>query len=243
MVDNLIEGVNAMRPYVVVLSGAGISAESGIATFRDADGVWEGHNVMEVASPQGWQANSELVLEFYNQRRRQLLTVVPNEGHHALAELEQVADVVIVTQNVDDLHERAGSSKVIHLHGELLRAQSTKDPDQTYYWDTDIVLGDKCELNSQLRPAIVWFGEQVPMLDVAIAEVLKADMILIVGTSMKVYPAAGLTSFAQPDCKIYYVDPNPNVNDALEANNDLTVIAEKAAIAVPKICREIMHSL
>lgn len=229
------------KPYVVVLSGAGMSAESGIATFRDANGLWEGHDVMEVASPQGWRADPELVLTFYNQRRAQLLSVVPNTAHQALAELEKHAHVSIVTQNVDDLHERAGSKHVIHLHGELLKAQSTKDSSLTYPWRKDIVLGDTCELNSQLRPAIVWFGEQVPMLDVAIAEVLNADIILVIGTSMQVYPAAGLVSFAQSHCKIIYVDPAPNVNEALAATNDLTVISESAVDAIPSICAEIAN--
>ncbi|MEM9143737.1 MAG: NAD-dependent deacylase, partial [Bacteroidota bacterium] len=181
-----------MTKQIVVLTGAGISAESGIKTFRDADGLWEGHNVMEVASPQGFARNPELVLEFYNQRRRQLLQVEPNEGHRALAQLEARFDVDIITQNVDNLHEKAGSSNVLHLHGELLKVRSTANEDHVLNWKKDLVLGDEDENGHQLRPHIVWFGEMVPMLEPAIQITAKADILVIIGTSMQVYPAASL---------------------------------------------------
>ncbi|MEK7255713.1 MAG: Sir2 family NAD-dependent protein deacetylase, partial [Bacteroidota bacterium] len=181
---------------LVVLTGAGVSAESGISTFRDANGLWENHDIMEVASPQGWRKNKELVLEFYNQRRRQLQLVEPNAAHLALVDLEAKFTTCVVTQNVDDLHERAGSKLVLHLHGELLKARSTHDPELIYDWKGDISLTDKCERGSQLRPHIVWFGEEVPMLPLAADLVSQAEVVLIVGTSMQVYPAAGLVSYA-----------------------------------------------
>lgn len=223
------------KKKIVVLTGAGMSAESGINTFRDADGLWEGHDVMEVASPEGWQADRELVLEFYNQRRRQLLNVKPNSGHIALAKAEADFDISIITQNVDDLHERAGSSNVLHLHGELLKAQSTLFPENVIDWRDDIVLGDNCEQGAQLRPFIVWFGEQVPMLEPAVVEVASADIVIVVGTSMKVYPAAGLTTFAASHVPIYYLDVNPNVNEALEQSNNLTVIKRSAVEGLPEL--------
>lgn len=223
---------------LVVLSGAGMSAESGINTFRDADGLWEGHDVMQVASPEGWQADKALVLDFYNQRRRQLHQVKPNKGHVALASLEQHFTVDIITQNVDDLHERAGSSNVLHLHGELLKAQSTQDEYLVYDWQGDITLQDKCELGSQLRPSIVWFGEMVPMLEPAIALVEQADVILIIGTSMQVYPAASLASYARANIPIYYIDPKPAVNTAVSYLTNLTVIEKTAVEGVPKLIEQ-----
>ncbi|MEL7428221.1 MAG: NAD-dependent deacylase, partial [Bacteroidota bacterium] len=204
------------KEKIVVLTGAGISAESGIKTFRDAGGLWEGHDVMEVASPQGWRKNQELVLDFYNQRRRQLKEVNPNEAHHALVELEDRFDVSVITQNVDDLHRRAGSSKVIHLHGELRKVRSTQFEHLVYDWENDLTLNDRCERGYQLRPHIVWFGEAVPAMEVAVEEVYRADHILIVGTSMQVYPAAGLVGYAPPNASIYYVDPNPSINYELQ---------------------------
>ena len=225
---------------LVVLTGAGMSAESGIKTFRDADGLWEGHDVMEVASPQGWQSNPELVLDFYNQRRRQLHEVEPNAGHLALKSLEQIFDVVIVTQNVDDLHERAGSSKVLHLHGELFKVRSIKHPELVYEWKKDLHLGDACENGSQLRPHIVWFGEAVPMLEEAAMEVVDADIILIIGSSMQVYPAAGLVSFARKAKKIYYVDPKPSINYELSQITDLKVIEATATAGVPAVVEDLM---
>ena len=230
-----------MKKNIVVLSGAGMSAESGINTFRDEDGLWEGHDVMEVASPLGWQKNPALVLDFYNQRRRQLLDVYPNDGHKALVQLEQAYDVVIVTQNVDDLHERAGSTHVLHLHGELLKSQSSQNPDAVYPCVSDINLGDTCELGSQLRPSIVWFGEEVPLLDDAINKVIEADIIIVVGSSMQVYPAAGLVSFAQSASKIYYVDPKPSVNEALAQAASLEVIETTAAKGLPNLVQHLLE--
>ena len=176
------------KQKVVVLTGAGMSAESGLKTFRDANGLWEGHDVMQVASPQGFARNPELVLEFYNQRRRQLLEVSPNKGHLALAQLEQAFDVSIVTQNIDNLHEQAGSSHVVHLHGELFKVRSTVNENHVLDWKKDLVLGDTDKNGHQLRPHIVWFGEMVPMLETAAHITQQADILIIVGTSMQVYP-------------------------------------------------------
>lgn len=215
---------------IVVLTGAGISAESGIKTFRGSDGLWEGHDVTEVASPQGFARNPELVLDFYNQRRRQLLEVRPNKAHYALGELERDHEVVIVTQNIDNLHEQGGSSSVIHLHGELLKVRSTFDPDLILDWKHDLVVGDFCEHNSQLRPHIVWFGEEVPMMEPAITEVMQAEILMIVGTSMQVYPAAGLMQFAPSETPVYFVDPNPQINPM----PGLTILSENATTGVPK---------
>src|SRR5690606_12179567 len=183
---------------IAVLTGAGISAESGIKTFRDADGLWEGHDVNEVATPEGWRRNMELVLDFYNQRRRQLFEVEPNNAHLALAALEDRFEVSIITQNVDNLHQRAGSTKVIHLHGELLKARSSVDPKLIFDWEEDIKLGDLCKHQQQIRPHIVWFGEAVPMLEKAVEIVSEADIIMVIGTSMQVYPAAGLLDYKKP---------------------------------------------
>jgi len=216
---------------IAVLTGAGVSAESGIKTFRDSDGLWEGHDVMEVASPQGFANNPALVLDFYNQRRRQLLTVEPNAAHKALVDLEKDHDVTIVTQNVDDLHERAGSSNVVHLHGELLKARSTGDENYILDWKEDLNIGDFCPNNHQLRPHIVWFGEMVPMLEKAAVVVAEADAIIIVGTSMQVYPAAGLIQYAKPNAKVYFVDPRPSISET----EQIKVFAEKATTGVPKV--------
>jgi len=218
---------------VVVLTGAGISAESGIKTFRDADGLWEGHDVMSVASPQGWDKDMDLVLDFYNQRRRQLKEVVPNAGHKALVELEEKFDVVIITQNVDNLHEKAGSSRIIHLHGELNKVRSTVVPDLIYEWGDDLHKGDVCEKGYQLRPHIVWFGEMVPMLESAISECETGDVFLIVGTSMQVYPAASLISYAPRGSEIYYIDPNPHISYELSRLQGLQVIKQPGSIGVP----------
>lgn len=212
--------------HIVILTGAGMSAESGIKTFRDADGLWEGHDVMEVASPQGYRENPELVLDFYNQRRRQLKEVSPNLGHMNIAKLEEGFNVNIVTQNVDDLHERAGSNHVLHLHGELRKVRSTLNPTLVYNWQDDLILGDTCEKGSQLRPHIVWFGEAVPMIEKAVEIVEKADILVIIGTSMQVYPAAGLIDFIQPNTPIYFIDPKPNISESTYRN--LTIIEEGA---------------
>lgn len=220
---------------IVVLTGAGISAESGLKTFRDSDGLWENHRVEEVATPEAWRTNPALVLEFYNQRRAQLLRVQPNEGHSELARLEQDFDVTIVTQNVDDLHERAGSSQVLHLHGELRKARSSQYEHLVYSWDQAIVLGDKCERGTQLRPHIVWFGEAVPMLERAAEIAASADIFLIIGTSLQVYPAAGLMRFAPSEIPFFYIDPKPQVTWALEVLPNLHIIAEPASTGVKKV--------
>ncbi|MFT6191502.1 SIR2 family NAD-dependent protein deacylase [Polaribacter sp.] len=218
---------------IVVLTGAGISAESGINTFRDANGLWEGHNVTEVATPEGFAKNPELVLDFYNQRRKQLLEVLPNKAHANLVDLEIDFNVEIITQNVDDLHERAGSSKIIHLHGELLKVRSSLDEHLISNWNKDLLLGDLCIHKSQLRPHIVWFGEMVPMLDTAIEIVQKADVLVIIGTSMQVYPAASLINYIQQNIPIYFIDPKPSVS---EKNFDnLTIIKNVASLGTDQL--------
>lgn len=196
---------------LAVLSGAGISAESGIPTFRDADGLWEGHDVMAVASSKGWIQNPELVLDFYNQRRRQLLKVESNAAHTAIADLQTAYDVTVITQNVDDLHERGGAKHVIHLHGELKSVRSEKNADLTYCWESDLHMGDVAEDGAQLRPNIVWFGESVPLITTAIDYVEQADVVLIIGTSLQVYPAANLLHAARPSAKLYYIDPKADI--------------------------------
>lgn len=210
--------------HIVVLTGAGMSAESGVKTFRDHDGLWEGHDVMNVASPEGFRANPELVLDFYNQRRRQLKTVEPNQAHKDLAHLENYFKVTIITQNVDDLHERAGSTDVVHLHGELLKIRSTGNPSDIRVWTEDLNLGDTCEKGYQLRPHIVWYGEDVPMIETAVKICYAADILLIIGTSMQVYPAASLINYVQPDTKIFYIDPKP----AIASGGNIKVIAKTA---------------
>jgi len=221
---------------IVVLTGAGISAESGIKTFRDADGLWEGHDVMEVASPMGWENNQELVLDFYNQRRKQLLQVKPNAAHYALVKLQELHNVEIVTQNIDDLHERAGSKNVTHLHGELLKVRSTFDEKLIMDWKKDLKAGDFCEHNCQLRPHVVWFGEAVPMFQKAAEIIETADIVIIVGTSMQVYPAAGLVDFAPRDASIYFIDPNPNISET----GNLEIIRENAVEGVPKLVERLI---
>lgn len=193
---------------LIVLSGAGISQESGISTFRDANGLWENHDIMEVASIHGWLKNPELVLDFYNQRRRQLAEVKPNDAHNIIAQLENQFEVIVITQNVDDLHERAGSSKVIHLHGELYKACSEGNKNLVLDWKEDIKLGDLAEDGSQLRPFIVWFGEDVPLLDLAADMVYDADILIVIGTSLQVYPAVNLIHFAHNAKRKYIIDPH-----------------------------------
>lgn len=227
-----------MLEKIVVLTGAGVSAESGIKTFRDAGGLWEGHDVMEIASPAGWKNNQKKVLEFYNQRRRQLLTVKPNASHFALAELEKEFQVEIITQNIDDLHERAGSTKVTHLHGELLKARSTFNENLVLDWKQDINIGDFCEFNYQLRPHVVWFGEAVPMFGKAMEIVSEAEMLIIIGTSMQVYPAAGLLDFVPNGIPIYFIDPKPNISE----KGNLQIIAKKASLGVPELVKNLLNS-
>lgn len=202
------------RKRITVLTGAGMSAESGISTFRDSGGLWEQYRVEDVASIEGYERDPALVIDFYNERRRQLATVKPCRGHELVAQLEDGYDVTVVTQNVDDLHERAGSSRIIHLHGELTKATSTlspNDPSQiiTLAPGQDIHIGDKAADGSQLRPFIVWFGEAVPEIERAVEEVMQADILVVIGTSLNVYPAAGLVRFASDDCPIYLIDPKP----------------------------------
>lgn len=217
--------------HIVVLTGAGMSAESGIKTFRDADGLWEGHDVMQVATPEGFQDNPELVLDFYNQRRRQLLTVNPNAAHYNLASLEKDYKVSIITQNVDDLHERAGSSNVIHLHGELLKVRNVVDELSYFEHQGDIKLGDTCPEGHQLRPHIVWFGEMVPMMEAAMEVCATADVLIIIGTSMQVYPAASLMHYVPEGIPIFFIDPKP----AMNSRGNLTVIPETATKGVKQL--------
>lgn len=222
---------------IVVLTGAGVSAESGINTFRDANGLWEGHDVMDVASPLGWEKDQDLVLDFYNKRRRQLKDVHPNSAHTALKDLEEKYDVHIITQNVDDLHERAGSKHVIHLHGELKKVRSTFDENLILDWEGDLNKGDFCEHNHQLRPHVVWFGEGVPMMEKAMEITSAADILIIIGTSMQVYPAAGLIDFAPQGIPVYFIDTKPAVNET----KNLKIIEEKASVGVPQLVRQLLQ--
>ncbi|MEZ0182903.1 NAD-dependent deacetylase [Flavobacterium oncorhynchi] len=228
-----------MKKKLVVLTGAGISAESGIKTFRDSDGLWEGHDVMEVATPEGWHKNQDLVLDFYNKRRQQLKEVKPNLGHQILAELENHFDVYIVTQNVDDLHERAGSSKVLHLHGELLKVRSTKNRELILDWTNDLFTGDLDKNGHQLRPHIVWFGEEVPALEEAISIVEEADYLAVIGTSLQVYPAAGLISYTYSITPVFYIDPKPISIPNIQ--NKVEVIAKTATEGVSEMRKKLFE--
>lgn len=227
------------RKKLVVLSGAGISAESGIPTFRDSNGLWEGYDVQEVATPEGWRKNPGLVLEFYNQRRKRALEVSPNKGHEILAELQDYFDVTIITQNVDNLHERAGSRNVIHLHGSLFESRSCIYETLIYPIEGwELKLGDLCEKGSQLRPNIVWFGEMVPLMDVAAHHASKADIFLVVGTSMVVYPAAGLIHYVPHDIMKYVVDPKlPDIGNM----PFLKMIEDKASSGMEKVKKELLE--
>lgn len=223
---------------IVVLTGAGISAESGIPTFRGADGLWEGHDVMDVASPQGWEKNPQLVLDFYNQRRKAAMAVEPNAGHRSLVELEKHYEVVVITQNVDNLHERAGSSRVIHLHGELFQSRSTADERLVYEMDSwELKWGDTCEKGSQLRPNIVWFGEMVPMMEVAQQETAQADILMVVGTSLQVYPAAGLLYEVADGTPVYIIDPH---TPDYARSPTIHPIAEPASVGVPRLVQQLV---
>ena len=223
---------------VIVFTGAGMSAESGIKTFRDSNGLWEEYRIEDVATYEAWQNNRELVLEFYNQRRKQLLEVKPNVAHYALVDLEKKFDVQIITQNVDDLHERAGSSKVLHLHGELKKARSTVDPELIYEIEGwELKSGDKCKKGSQLRPHIVWFGESVPNISIAATLVKAADIFLVIGTSMQVYPAAGLLNFVPGFVPKYYIDPKAAEMPYMK---NLKIIRKKATDGVPEVIEELM---
>jgi NAD-dependent deacetylase len=226
---------------LVVLTGAGISAESGIPTFRDSDGLWEGYDVMEVATPEGWKKNPALVLEFYNQRRKRALEVKPNRGHEILAELEKHFDVTVVTQNVDNLHERAGSTRVIHLHGSLFESRSCQDESLIYPikgWELNP--GELCAKGSQLRPNIVWFGEMVPLMDVAAQVAAKADVFLVVGTSMVVYPAASLIHYVPAETMKYVVDPKlPDIGHLPY----LKMIQDKASTGMEQVRKELLEMI
>lgn len=221
--------------HLVVLTGAGMSVESGLKTFRDENGLWEGHDVMKVASPQGFTSNPNLVLEFYNQRRRQLKTVQPNAAHKTLAKLENNFKVSIITQNVDDLHERAGSSNVTHLHGELFKARNITDKTSVVHWEDDIVLGTTDKNGIQLRPHIVWFGEDVPLFEKAISICQTADILLIIGTSLQVYPAASLMHYTAQNTPKFYIDPKPSI----ASKENLTVIAKTATEGIKDFINEI----
>ena len=222
---------------VVVISGAGISAESGLKTFRGADGLWRGYRPEEVASPEAWRRDPGLVLDFYNERRRAVREALPNAAHRALVELERAHDVRIVTQNVDDLHERAGSSRVLHLHGEIRKARSTQDPTLvTHLGDGDIQLGDLCALGSQFRPHIVWFGESVPAMDEAVDLIREADIVLVVGTSLVVHPAASLVFEARSDARRIVV--NPEIPGMVVAAG-FEAVAKPATVGVPEVVAEL----
>ena len=223
---------------LVVLSGAGMSQESGLKTFRDMGGLWEQYDVTEVASPQAWEKNPGLVLRFYNERRKQLWEAKPNDGHQGIAELEKEFDVQVITQNVDDLHEQAGSSKVLHLHGELRKARSTVDPSLVYtlkHWE--LKMGDLCEKGSQLRPHIVWFGEPVPAMDEAIRMVRKAEILVVIGTSLAVYPAASLVNYAGNGIPVFVIDPGkPTI-----FHRNVFYMEEKAGLGVKLLHEKLME--
>lgn len=224
---------------LVVLTGSGISAESGIRTFREMGGLWEEYDVHEVASPQGWARDMDLVLRFYNERRRHLLNSEPNQGHITLAELEEYFDVEIITQNVDNLHERAGSSNVLHLHGELMKVRSTGDPTLVYELDGwELKRGDTCEKGHQLRPHVVWFGEPVPLIEEAIRIASQADAFAVIGSSLAVYPAAGLVDYSPSDAPIYLVDPN---EIPVPLHREVEVIREKASVGVPILKEKLLE--
>ncbi|HKR06630.1 MAG TPA: NAD-dependent deacylase [Bacteroidia bacterium] len=223
---------------IVVFTGAGISAESGIKTFRDSGGLWEEYDINEVATPQGFQKNPELVLDFYNQRRKQVVNASPNAAHKALAELEKKFDVQIVTQNIDDLHERAGSKKVLHLHGEIMKSKSTRFPELIYdVKNNEIKMGELCEKGFQLRPHIVWFGEMVPMMEPAIDMVSNCDVLIVIGTSLDVYPAAGLVNYASEDAKKYLVDPKAK---RLPYISNLELMETTAGEGVPLLVKTLL---
>jgi NAD-dependent deacetylase len=226
---------------LVILTGAGMSSESGIKTFRDSGGLWEEYDVTEVATPEAWSKNMNLVLRFYNERRRQLATCKPNDGHLGLAQLEKYFDVQIITQNIDNLHERAGSTKILHLHGELTKARSTADPSLIYdIGYKDINLGDNCEKGSQLRPHIVWFGEEVPMMDEAVTLTSKADIFVVAGSSLNVYPAAGLINYAPAKASLWLIDPKDVV---VPVSRRVEVIKEKASTGVAILAERLLKMI
>lgn len=223
---------------LVIFSGAGMSAESGLKTFRDSGGLWENYNVYEVATPEAWKANYKMVLKFYNERRKQILETKPNKAHYSCVDLEEKYQVNVITQNIDDLHERAGSKNVLHLHGEIIKSQSSIDSSLVYPIEGwELKQGDLCEKGSQLRPHVVWFGEPVPKMDDAILLMVRADIIIIIGTSLQVYPAAGLINYAKPNAKLYFVDPG---NIDLSIEKDVTQIKEKAGVGLPRLSKMLL---
>lgn len=223
---------------IIVFTGAGISAESGLKTFRDSGGLWEEYKVEDVATPEAWEADPALVLEFYNKRREQALAAKPNAAHRALAELEKKFDVQVITQNIDNLHERAGSTRVLHLHGEITKSRSTADPSLVFDVKGDTIsLGEKCPLGSQLRPHIVWFGEAVPAMEAAWELVEDADLFVVVGTSLNVYPAAGLLDRAPEKCPKYLIDPQAIRKDYIR---NLTIYNERAGTGVPRLVENLL---
>lgn len=225
---------------IVILTGAGISAESGLQTFRGSDGLWEGYNIYDVATPEAWHKDPAMVQHFYNMRRKAVLDAQPNEAHMALARLEKVHDVSIITQNIDNLHERAGSTQVLHLHGEITKSRSTNDPDLVYDIDgPELRMGDRCELGSQLRPHIVWFGEAVPMIEQAAEIVSNADLLIVIGTSLLVYPAAGLVDYAPPEAKLFVIDPETPMLNKARAE----YITQKASEGVPYFIEKVLPAL
>lgn len=225
---------------IVILTGAGISAESGLQTFRGSDGLWEGYNIYDVATPEAWHKDPGMVQHFYNMRRKAVLDAEPNEAHLALARLENKHDVTIITQNIDNLHERAGSTRVLHLHGEITKSRSTIDPDLIYNIEGhELRMGDKCELGAQLRPHIVWFGEAVPMIEEAAGIVAGADLFMVIGTSLLVYPAAGLINYAPEGAKIFVIDPETPALGNVKA----AYITQKASEGVPYFIEEVLPTL
>lgn len=226
------------KKKIVVFTGAGISAESGLKTFRDSGGLWEEYKVEDVATPEAWENNPEMVLSFYNKRRKQVLTAKPNAAHYAIAELEIKFDVHIITQNIDDLHERAGSKKILHLHGEITKSRSSVDSGFIYDIQGEIIhSGDKCEKGSQLRPHIVWFGEPVPNMETAIKIASTSDIFIIVGTSLNVYPAAGIVDYVPAITPKYFIDPHAVTKDYI---HNLIVKKEKAGTGVPKLVKNLL---
>ncbi len=226
------------KKNIVILTGAGMSAESGIKTFRDSDGLWENHRVQDVATYDAWKKNKQLVLDFYNQRRQQLLQCEPNDAHKLLVRLEEKYNVNIITQNIDDLHERAGSTNILHLHGELFKVRSTLDEHLIYEWKKDLNVGDKCEKGAQLRPHIVWFGEAVPMIEVAAKITQTADIFIVIGTSMVVHPAAGLIHYLDSSIPKYVIDPN---KPEMAKFKNIEFITEKASIGVKQLVDKLMQ--
>jgi NAD-dependent deacetylase len=224
---------------IVVFTGAGVSADSGVPTFRDSDGLWHEYKVQDVATHSAWKADRELVLDFYNQRRRNMSEVEPNDAHFAIADLERYANVTVITQNIDNLHEKAGSTNVLHLHGEIFKSRSTVDRNIIYDCEDDINIGDKCEKGSQLRPHVVWFGESVPEINRASTIVKNADIMIAVGSSLQVEPAAGLVRLAywKP---VYLVDPNPELANFLKSDT-FNFIQERAEIGVPKLINDLLY--